>query len=114
VAGGACRGYEPLTYCTGPCGSCVNAESAGACRAESDALRLDPVCAMMDYGFQLCFASCVLGFDAGFGRCIDEVGPRVRDCNCYDRCVASRPPECQPRRRAYDRCIAARCAACRS
>ena len=109
---GSCRGYDPREFCTGSCDRCAYAESSGGCRAEYDALRGNPECVMMTYGFGLCFASCVINRDAGFNGCLERAGGPLSSCACYERCVALQPPACQPLRRAFDRCVNERCAAC--
>ncbi len=110
-----CRGFDDITYCTDPCGACVHEVAAGSCRAEAAYMDASAECAVRYYnGFSLCFASCILGYDAGSYLCPPASPPGPRSCACYDRCLAIQPAACQEGRRTFDRCVLSHCAACRS
>ncbi len=115
AAASVCRGFDDITYCTDPCGVCVHEVAAGSCRSEAEYMDASAECAPRYYnGFSLCFASCILGYDAGSYLCPPATPPGPRSCACYERCIAIQPAACQEGRRTFDRCVLSHCAACRS
>lgn len=108
-----CRAFEFQVYelCSNECDRCTVTASAGACRAEHDALRSNAECTN-NHGFAECSAFGCEGADAG-SNCFGRLRIPARGCQCYQACQSLLAPACQPLQRAFDRCVLANCAACR-